>query len=488
MRDLGLGFMDLSRSLEAEAITRRRVGSFGRNSTEAFKKALRSELWMNDLSLKRETLRFGALRYFAKRGAEAGPATEAELTGAKRCICRKRMALHWSAVMSELDGLGVPQPDVDAMVRDLALARRAAWPIVQAMDLRFVPPATEARAAHWAALGLGLESSMKPEDSERFSLSLPAAARCAEEIAKQIGIVRIGLVGELDTLGVHVAQAFAQRTGWSASFSSGKGETRDAARVGSIMEEVEIHAQDAFKAPRFVRAPFIVSCDKLPLINPRTLDLPYDSTYSDTLEIDWSEGINLLNCRKVLVPAACLSGERVTNDIYYSPRLGGKTFSTSGLGSGFSLAEATVHAAAEYIERHAQRLAEFEIDNPGGVGIRQFWFVDHGSLPDTPRRIVEKYRRAGMCVRILDITSEVAVPTFYARVFDDPFTSCCNPNHFGSVTTGRFVLFKRPVASFHATFSKNWNGSLTGWKRPASVNASWWTTQWLESDRRSRFE
>ena len=26
-----------------------------------------------------------------------------------------------------------------------------------------------------------------------------------------------------------------------------------------------------------------------------------------------------------------------------------------------------------------------------------------------------------MCVRILDITPEIAVPTFYARVFDDPF-------------------------------------------------------------------
>jgi ribosomal protein S12 methylthiotransferase accessory factor len=107
------------------------------------------------------------------------------------------------------------------------------------------------------------------------------------------------------------------------------------------------------------------------------------------------------------------------------------------------LAEATVHAAAEYIERHAQRLAEFEIDNPGGVGIRQFWFVDHGSLPDTPRCIVEKYRSAGMCVRILDITSEVAVPTFYVRVFDDPFTTYpsatsdgfgCHPNPEVAVT------------------------------------------------------
>ena len=241
------------------------------------------------------------------------------------------------------------------------------------------------------------------------------------QIAKQMGVVRIGLIGELDTLGVHVAQAFGERSGWSSTFSSGKAETREGAKVGSIMEEAELHAQDAFQAGPEIRTSFEDSSKTLPLINPRELGLPYDSRYCDTLEIDWSECVDLLNCRKALVPSACLLGERVANDIYYSPRLGGKIFSSSGLGSGFSLAEATVHAAAECIERHAMRLAELELDNPGGVGVRQFWFVDHRSLTETPMRIVAKYRKAGMCVRILDMTSEIAVPTFYVRVFDDPF-------------------------------------------------------------------
>src|SRR5690606_2492672 len=147
----------------------------------------------------------------------------------------------------------------------------------------------------------------------------------------------------------------------------------------------------------------------------------FDSRYRDTLELDWSPCVDLLGGREVLVPSACLTGERVAHDLYYSPRLGGKIFSSSGLGSGFTLAEAAVHAAAECIERHALRLAELELDNPGGVGVRAFWFVDPETLPEGPRRLVERYRRAGMCVRILDITSEIAVPTFYARVFDDPF-------------------------------------------------------------------
>jgi ribosomal protein S12 methylthiotransferase accessory factor len=117
------------------------------------------------------------------------------------------------------------------------------------------------------------------------------------------------------------------------------------------------------------------------------------------------------------------SGERLNNDVFYCPRLGGKIFSTSGLGSGFTLAEAIVDAGAEYIERHAYRLAEIQLDNPGGVERRRFYFVDEDSLPEAPARIVAKYRKAGMCVRILDITSDIAVPTFYARVYDDLFHS-----------------------------------------------------------------
>jgi ribosomal protein S12 methylthiotransferase accessory factor len=422
MRDLGLGLLDVASSLQAEVKVRRLVATFGLFATEAFQKAVRTELWMNELALKREALRLGALQYLAAKGSESGPPTESDLSDARRCICRLRGAMRWSLARSELSSLGMTEPELDAMVDDLALARRAARPIVEALDHhRTTPPPATPRAACWRALGLEFMSSPKSEGSTRFSCGIDEAVARTEQIARQMGIVRIGLIGELDTLGIHVAQAFGDRSGWSSTFSSGKAETREGARVGSIMEETEIHAQDAFQPAVQIRTSFVESQAAFPLVVPRELDLPYDSRYSEALEIEWSECIDLLANRKVLIPSACLIGERVLNDIYYSPRLGGKIFSSSGLGSGFSLAEAAVHAAAEYIERHAVRLAEIEIDNPGAVGVRQFWFVDHRSLPETPQRIVEKYRKAGMCVRILDITSEIRVPTFYARVFDDPF-------------------------------------------------------------------
>ena len=110
------------------------------------------------------------------------------------------------------------------------------------------PPTS--RADSWRLLGLPFENAIKAEGSKRFNLPISDALAATDQIAKQINIVRVGRVGELDTLGMYVAQAFGQRSGWSASFSSGKAETREGARIGSIMEGVEIFAQDTFLLKR----------------------------------------------------------------------------------------------------------------------------------------------------------------------------------------------------------------------------------------------
>jgi ribosomal protein S12 methylthiotransferase accessory factor len=438
MRDLGLGLDDVADLLQAESRAATVVEAAARAPSDAFKKALRVELWTNELALKREVLRVGAVRQFAEAGAAAGPPTEAELEDARRCVARLRGVLHWPYVQEGLHALGLAQGDLDADLRDLALARRAAGPLVAAMERGAADRPPTPRAAGWRTLGLALESSPKAPGSSRFAAGERTAAEQASAIAGQLGIQRIGLVGELASVGVHVAQAFAERSGWSASFSSGKAESREGARIGSIMEEAELQAQDAFDPPEDLHATFAAARADHAAVDPRTLALPFDSGYSDDVKIAWSACSDLLGGGRLLVPSACLTGERLPNDILYSPRLGGKIFSSSGLGSGFTMAEAAVHATAELIERHAQRLAELQLDNPGKVGARQFWFVDPESLPETPRRIVAKYRDAGMSVRILDMTCDIAVPAFYARIFEDPFAAG------GSTTSDGFACHPDP--------------------------------------------
>ncbi|WP_133056430.1 YcaO-like family protein [Mycobacterium decipiens] len=468
MRDLGLGLEDVADTLEAEATVEHLVRAFATAPTEAFNAALRVELWRDALALKRETLRLGALQYFAAEGGLKEPPTAEELIDARRCIARLRHAFRWEAVATSLRTLGLSAPELDASIEQLALARRAGAPVTSALDRPTPTAAPVQRKAAWSDLPLALTSSIKAADSPRFSLSEAETSTVAADLAKQIGIVRIGLVGELDNLGIHIAQAYGQRSGWSSSFSSGKSESREGARVGSIMEEVEIFAQDRYSPAAQIHRSFGNWSAEHAAVDPLELGLPYDSRYTDALEFDWAPCYDLVSAQSTYVPTSSLLGQRQLNDIFYSPRLGGKIFSSSGLGSGFSLAEAIVHAGAEYIERHAYRLAEIQIDNPGSVGDRQFRFVDETTLPETPARIVGKYHHAGVLVRIVDITSDVAVPTYWARIFDDPFNSfqsasadgfACHPDPGVAVTMalleaaqtrGGYIAGGREDYSLHA--------------------------------------
>ncbi len=468
MRDLGLGLEDVADTLEAEASVTHLVRAFATDPTEEFDKALRVEMWRDALGLKRETLRVGALQYFATEGGQKGPPTPEELIEARRCITRLRRAFRWDAVVSSLRALGMSASELDASIEQVALARRAGAPVTSALDRPAATVLPSAWKTTWRDLPLPLASSVKAPGSARFSLSEAEASTVTAAIAGQIGVVRIGLVGELDNLGIHIAQAFGQRSGWSSSFSSGKSESREGARIGSIMEEVEIFAQDRYSPATQIRASYQNWSADHARVDPLELGLPYDSRYTAALEFDWAPCHDLVSALPIYVPSSSLLGERQVNDIFYSPRLGGKIFSSSGLGSGFTLAEAIVHAGAEYIERHAYRLAEIEIDNPGSVGVREFKFIDEATLPETPARIVEKYHRAGVLVRIVDITSDVAVPTYWARIFDDPFKSfqsasadgfACHPDPEVAVTMalleaaqtrGGYIAGGREDYSLHA--------------------------------------
>ncbi len=82
MRDLGLGLDDIADSLDAEVSLRQLTAAGATSGSAEFLTALRVELWLNDLSLKRETLRLGALQYFAATGQADGTAHG---SGTARC-------------------------------------------------------------------------------------------------------------------------------------------------------------------------------------------------------------------------------------------------------------------------------------------------------------------------------------------------------------------------------------------------------------------
>jgi len=111
-----------------------------------------------------------------------------------------------------------------------------------------------------------------------------------------------------------------------------------------------------------------------------------------------------------------LQMKRGKNDICFTARGARKHLATNGLGCGFSREEAVLHGLCEYIERHAQRMAELLLSNPGGLGPHPFRFLDLATASGTVQDIAHRLSNGSGTVRVLDITSEVRVPTFVAGI------------------------------------------------------------------------
>ncbi|RYG16432.1 hypothetical protein EON82_25015, partial [bacterium] len=187
------------------------------------------------------------------------------------------------------------------------------------------------------------------------------------------------------------------------------------------MEELEKYCQELFVPDVLEVSPFRAYRDraKLDVVDPTELALPYDSLYSDSLPIGWTWINDLVTERRVALPSSLLVSGREKNDILFSARRGRKLFSSNGLAGSFSLTEAILHALCEKIERHAVKLAEQEISNPGrvvGANQPEFTFVDLATGSERTMRLVDAVREAGFEIRALDITSEVRVPTFVVRI------------------------------------------------------------------------
>jgi ribosomal protein S12 methylthiotransferase accessory factor len=415
LADVGLGLETLLEHLDEEVDARRAIAGVVLEQSPEFLKALRSQLAMDRLALKRAALRLGAFKSFARRGkAEGQPLQEQELKEARLVVCQLSGTLFFEEAVRRQAPLGIQREELEAFVEELAQARRGALPVIRAMEGK--APARRRKG------GLELSSSPKAPGSLRFCLPLAEAEPIARKVASVIGVTRVAMVGELTELGVQISQAYRPHSRWSTTAGSGKSETRAGARVGGIMEEAEKHAQEKFHQVELTSS-YARLRQRADVVDPATLDLPYDSRYHEELEIEWSRCFELLSGRQVYVPAAAVIVRRLKDDIYYSARRGHKVFSSNGLASGFTLEEALNHAVCELIERHATRLAELQLNNPRVGGAPPFRFVDLSTVPASIQRLARKLTRSEYQLRVLEITSEIRVPTFKANLFTyiDPY-------------------------------------------------------------------
>lgn len=413
MTDLGVGFKDVLRQIRDEALLRQAVFRFAREPSDLFLKALRYELLSDDLALKREAMRCGSL---ATLGAGETQPGQEMIEAAQRSLCRINGVPAWPELQRRLDELGVGEAEIQRFVTALCRASEAAARLQTPLAADRHEPARGADAA------FGLRPSPKSAGEPRFHLSIEQAYDLAGQFREVIGVTRVGMINGLTELeGVYVCQAARPGGAWSSSYGSGKSETKEGAVVGAIMEEGEKWAQEQFKGEPLVSS-YAALREHEHVLDPSLLDLPYDSVYEEGLEFGWHRCFDLIQGRPILVPLAALacSFNAGKNNIYYSARGARVTFSTNGLASGFALAEALVHATCEYVERHAARMCELRVENPGlpdpGGWPRR---LDLTTLPAAARELNERLAAAGCRVGVWDITSEVRVPTFAARITKD---------------------------------------------------------------------
>ncbi|MDT8913108.1 YcaO-like family protein [Amycolatopsis sp. PS_44_ISF1] len=231
-----------------------------------------------------------------------------------------------------------------------------------------------------------------------------------EPLLPRYGITRIADVTGLDVLGIPVMMA-VRPLARSLTVSQGKGHTPLLARISAAMESIELwHAEN-------------VPLDPVHRATPaRELGLPYEiagivtdegSLVTERTPLDWVAATDTHSGRPAPVPWPMVGLPHQVRP--WDPP--GFLWSTNGLASGNSRAEAALHAIYEVIERDA--LSRIPRGAP-------WQYLDPGSLDDDVcAPLIDRIRAGGATVRITTVDSRFGVPCFAARVWSQDFPVAC---------------------------------------------------------------
>lgn len=223
-----------------------------------------------------------------------------------------------------------------------------------------------------------------------------------EALLPRFGITRLSRLTGLDRLGIPVWNCVSPNAR-SIVINQGKGITDIDARVSAAMEGLErAIAGDPLvpvrKTTRHALAAAGEAC--LPLDIFVAAGQPF---IDESEEIDWFAGHDIVTGARVFVPREAICLDR-TNP---APRF---WQSSDGLASGNSESEAILHGLLERIERDADRLWRLL---PRAK--RLACAIDPATIDDpVVADLVGRIRDAGLDLKLFDITSDLAIPTYAA--------------------------------------------------------------------------
>ncbi|MGD1004503.1 MAG: YcaO-related McrA-glycine thioamidation protein [Methanoregulaceae archaeon] len=247
-----------------------------------------------------------------------------------------------------------------------------------------------------------LKSSKKTyyNDTQRAAPPEETLARIEPKVPAA-GITRVADITNLDRIGIPVFSCIRPTAeGGAITVYNGKGATVEESRISAIMEGIERYCSEVHNR-RVELGYFHELFGRGRVIEPKDLILPLEADQNQLLP--WYEGFDIVNDEPILVPAHAVFHPLPPK---YRPLF---RTNTNGLASGNTFEEAIFHALAEVIERDAWSLVETSrITGPKVENI----------VDPLINEMQKKFVDAQVDVTILDITSDIGIPTM-AAVADD---------------------------------------------------------------------
>ncbi|MDX3976411.1 YcaO-like family protein [Shinella sp.] len=227
-----------------------------------------------------------------------------------------------------------------------------------------------------------------------------------EALLPRFGITRLSRLTGLDRIGIPVWNAVSPNAR-SIVINQGKGITDIDAKVSAAMEALErAVAGDPLVATRHASRRDFMEAGETCL--PLDIFVAAGQAFlAEEEKLDWLTGHDLVSGDRLWVPRDAICLDRTDR----APRF---WQSSDGLASGNSETEAILHGLLERIERDADRLWRLLPREK-----RLATAIDPTDFGDpVVDALVGRFRDAGLALRLFDITSDLAIPT-YAAVLGD---------------------------------------------------------------------
>lgn len=225
-----------------------------------------------------------------------------------------------------------------------------------------------------------------------------------EKKLKTAGVTRVTEITHLDRVGIPVYSAIRPTAQEGAvSIYAGKGATTQQAKASAMMESFERYSAEkqATDKKRIVKGSYEDISNSL---NPEALILPQKISLNENLE--WIESQDIFSEDKIMIPA---------NSVFHPYECDNAInlfkSNTNGLASGNVLEEAVFHGITEVIERDAWSIFEVRKESTTEIDCNG---VDNPIIID----LMGKFRKAGIEIKLMDLTADIQVTTM-AAVADD---------------------------------------------------------------------